>query len=167
MPMHSLADLFHETLRDLYYAEKKLVRTLPKMAKKASSPELAKAITNHLRETEGQVKRLEQVFDLIGKTARGKRCPAMDGLVEEGEEVIKEADDDATRDAGIIAAAQAVEHYEIARYGALAEWAKLLGEGEAKELLGQTLEQEKNADTLLSDIADTINQQAERQAAAA
>ena len=166
MPMTTLADLFHETLRDVYYAEKKLVKVLPKMAKKASSPELSQAITNHLRETEGHVRRLEQVFDLIGKTARGKKCPAIDGLAEEGDEIVAEAEDDATRDAGIIGIAQAVEHYEIARYGTLATWAKLLGESEAKDLLGQTLEEEKNADMLLTDIASTVNLEAERAEAA-
>jgi ferritin-like metal-binding protein YciE len=166
MPVNSLADLFHDTLRDVLYAEKKLTKALPKMAKNASSGQLAEAFTNHLRETEGHVERLEQIFEMIGKAPRGKKCPAMDGLVEEGGEVMEDADDDATRDAGIIAAAQAVEHYEIARYGALAAWAKLLGENDAVELLNMTLEEEKHADALLNQISEQINPMAEERAAA-
>jgi ferritin-like metal-binding protein YciE len=166
MPVNSLADLFHDTLRDVLYAEKKLTKALPKMAKNATNGQLAEAFTNHLRETEGHVDRLEQIFEMIGKTPRGKKCPAMDGLVEEGGEVMEEADDDATRDAGIIAAAQAVEHYEIARYGALAAWAKLLGEDDAVELLNLTLGEEKNADALLNQISEQINPMAEEKAAA-
>ena len=108
-------------------------------------------------ETEGQVDRIEKVFDLIGKTARGKKCPAIEGLVEESEEVIKDATDDVVRDAGLIATAQAVEHYEIARYGALIAWADELGETEISELLGETLEQEKKADALLNEVAARIN----------
>ena len=115
MPMNTLADLFHETLRDVYYAEKKLLKALPKMAKNASDEGLASAFTNHLAETEGQVERLEKVFEMIGKPARGKKCDAMEGLVAEGEGVIEDAEDDSVKDAGLIAAAQAVEHYEIAR----------------------------------------------------
>ena len=167
MPMHSLADLFHETLRDIYYAEKKLTKTLPKMAKKASSQELSTAITDHLRETEGHVERLEQIFAMIEKPARAKKCPAMDGLIEEGDEVAAGAEDDATRDAGIIASAQTVEHYEIARYGTLATWAELLGYADAKELLGQTLEEEKAADEKLTGLAEEINVDAEEVEAAA
>lgn len=166
MPVNSLADLFHDTLRDVLYAEKKLTKALPKMAKNATNEQLAEAFTNHLRETEGHVERLEQIFEMIGKAPRGKKCPAMDGLVEEGGEVMEEADDDATRDVGIIAAAQAVEHYEIARYGALAAWAKLLGEDDAVELLNLTLEEEKNADALLNQISEQINPMAEEKAAA-
>lgn len=166
MPVNSLADLFHETLRDVLYAEKKLTKALPKMAKNATNGQLSEAFTNHLRETEGHVERLEQIFEMIGKTPRGKKCPAMDGLVEEGGEVMEEAEDDATRDAGIIAAAQAVEHYEIARYGALAAWAKLLGENDAAGLLEETLQEEKNADALLNQISEQINPMAEVKAAA-
>jgi len=161
MPLHSLADLFHETLRDIYYAEKKLTKTLPKMAKKASSEELSTAITDHLHETEGHVERLEQIFAMIEKPARAKKCPAMDGLIEEGDEVAASAEDDATRDAAIIASAQTVEHYEISRYGTLATWAELLGYEDAKQLLGQTLEEEKAADEKLTGLAEDINVDAE------
>lgn len=161
MPLNSLADLFHETLRDVYYAEKKLTKTLPKMAKKASNEELSSAITNHLRETEGHVERLEQIFEMIEKPARAKKCQAMDGLLEEGDEFAGEAKDDATRDAAIIASAQTVEHYEISRYGTLATWAELLGYDDAKDLLGQTLEEEKAADEKLTSLAEDINVEAE------
>src|SRR5437773_2667830 len=161
MPMRSLADLVHETLSDVYYAEKKLTKTLPKMAKKASSEDLSSAITDHLHETEGHVERLEQIFGMIDKTARAKKCPAMDGLIAEADETVAEAEDDATRDAAIIASAQTVEHYEIARYGTLATWAELLGYAEAKDLLGQTLNEEKAADEKLTGLAEDINIDAE------
>jgi ferritin-like metal-binding protein YciE len=161
MPMRSLADLFHETLRDIYYAEKKLTKTLPKMAKKASNEDLSSAITDHLHETEGHVERLEQIFEMIEKPARAKKCLAMDGLIDEGEEFPTAAEDEATRDAAIIAAAQTVEHYEISRYGTLATWAELLGYAEAKDLLGQTLEEEKAADEKLTGLAEDINVDAE------
>jgi ferritin-like metal-binding protein YciE len=157
MALKSLDDLFHDTLRDVFYAEKKLVRTLPKLAKKASDEELSRAFTNHLAETQKQVARLEQVFEMIGKPARAKKCEAMDGLVEEGDGVIEDADDDAVLDAGLLAAAQAVEHYEIARYGTLIEWGKLLGLPKAVKLLEATLGEEKAADGLLSNIASRIN----------
>ena len=132
--INNLSDLFHETLRDIYYAEKKLLNALPKLADKASDDELADAFRAHLAETEGQVDRIEKVFDLIGKSARGKKCPAIEGLVEESDEVIKDAKDEAVRDAGLIATAQAVEHYEIARYGALIAWADELGETEIADV---------------------------------
>ncbi len=157
MAISNLADLFHDTLRDIYYAEKKLVRTLPKLAKKASNEDLSEAFTNHAEETEGHVGRLEEVFKIIGKTARGKKCPAMDGLVEEGNELIEEAEEEAVLDAGILAAAQAVEHYEIARYGALVEWAKLLGHDDAAALLEETLNEEKAADELLTSLSEVVN----------
>jgi len=157
MPLASLDDLFHDTLRDVFYAEKKLVKTLPKLAKKVSNEELSQALTNHLEETEKQVSRLEQVFAMIGKPARGKTCEAMDGLVEEGNGVVEDAEDGAVLDAGILAAAQAVEHYEIARYGALIAWAKVLGLTNAAELLGETLAEEEAADQLLNQISEQIN----------
>ncbi len=163
MPMRSLADLFHETLRDVYYAEKKLTKALPKMAKKAASEELSSAITDHLHETEGHVQRLEQIFEMIDKPARAKKCLAMDGLIEEGDEFLAAAEDETTRDAAIIAAAQTVEHYEISRYGTLATWAELLGYSQAKDLLGQTLEEEKAADEKLNGLAEEINVEAEEQ----
>jgi ferritin-like metal-binding protein YciE len=153
--METLQDLFHETLRDIYYAEKKILKALPKMAKKASSPDLAAAYEAHLEETEDQVERLEHVFEMLGKNARGKTCPAIDGIVEEAEELLTEAKTDTVRDAGSLAAAQAVEHYEIARYGSLIAWAEKLGMTDAANLLGVTLEEEKATDAKLSLLAES------------
>ena len=165
----TLEKLFHDTLRDVYYAEKKLVKTLPKLAKKATNEALSQAITDHLAETEGHVARLENVFKMINKTPRAKNCPAMNGLVEEGAELMEEFDPSSLLDAGLIGAAQAVEHYEIARYGTLCAWAEQLGLTEAKDLLGQTLEEEEAADKKLSALSAEINAEAgsenERQAA--
>jgi len=157
MAIANLEDLFHHTLRDLYYAEKKLVKTLPKLAKKAGNEDLSEAFANHAEETEGQVRRLEEIFQIIGKPARGKTCPAMDGLLEEGNEVVEEAEEEPVLDAGILAAAQAVEHYEIARYGAMVEWAKILGHDDAASLLEETLNEEKAADEQLSSLSEVIN----------
>lgn len=151
--MESLDKLFEETLRDIYYAEKAILKNLPKMARKASSDALSSAFDDHIAETEGQVERLEQIFEMIDKAPRGKRCPAIDGLAEEAAEIMQEAKDDTVRDAGMLAAAQAVEHYEIARYGTLAAWADKLGMSEAAGLLRETLEEEKNTDAKLSDLA--------------
>jgi len=160
--MESLEQLFEETVRDIYYAEKKILRALPKMAKKASSPSLAKAFETHIAETEAQVERLEEVFDLIGKAPRGKTCPAIDGIIEEGEEIMKDAKDDTVRDAGMLAAAQAVEHYEITRYGTLKSWAGKLGMTDAVKLLDATLKEEKATDVKLTDLAESeINLAAE------
>ncbi len=161
MPTSTLSDLFYDTLRDVYWAEKHLVKALPKMAKKANNEELAQALTDHQEETEGHVSRLEQIFEMIDKAARAKKCEAMVGLSAEGDHVLKEVDDEAVRDVGIIGAAQAVEHYEIARYGTLAAWAKLLGHQDAAELLVATLEEEKAADEKLSALSDSINSEAE------
>jgi ferritin-like metal-binding protein YciE len=151
--MENLEKLFEETLRDVYYAEKAILKNLPKMARKASSEKLRAAFEEHVEQTEEQVGRLEQIFELIGKSARGKRCPAIDGLAEEASEVMQEADDDTVRDAGMLAAAQAVEHYEIARYGTLAAWAEKLGMKDAVKLLQTTLNEEKETDLLLSKLA--------------
>ena len=160
--MDSLEKLFEETTRDIYYAEKKILKALPKMAKKASSPKLAAAFQAHIAETEAQVERLEQVFRLIGKAARGKTCPAIDGIIDEGEEIMKEAEIGTVRDAGMLAAAQAVEHYEITRYGTLKSWAAKLGMTEAVKLLDATLKEEKATDLKLSDLAESeINVEAE------
>jgi ferritin-like metal-binding protein YciE len=160
MAVKSLQDLFHETLKDIYYVEKKLVRALPKMAKNAESPELREAIEAHLTETEGQVERLEQIFEIVEKRAQAKKCEAMDGILREADEVLSEVEDGAT-DAAIIASAQTVEHYEIARYGTLASWARQLGMDEAAELFDETLTEEKEADQKLSALAErTSNQQA-------
>ena len=152
--MKNLEDLFHGLLQDVYYAEKQLLKTLPKMAKKASSEELAQAFTTHRDQTEGQIGRLEQAFEMIGKTPRAKKCDAILGIIEEGKEVMEEAEDDEVLDAGLIGAAQAAEHYEIARYGTLCAWAKQLGKPQLARLLHQTLEEEKQTDELLTQIAE-------------
>jgi ferritin-like metal-binding protein YciE len=151
--MNNLEQLFEETLRDIYYAEKAILKNLPKMAKKASSEDLATAFDTHIDQTEVHVERLEQIFEMIGKAPRGKRCPAMDGLAEEAAEVMQEAKDETVRDAGMLAAAQSVEHYEISRYGTLAAWAEKLGMNEAVKLLETTLQEEKDTDMKLSKLA--------------
>jgi ferritin-like metal-binding protein YciE len=157
-----LDDLFHDTLKDVYFAERKILSTLPKMAKAAQSQDLRTAFEKHHTETEGQVERLEQVFELLGKKVQGKTCDAIMGLVEEGQEIMKEYKGSPAIDAGLLAAAQAVEHYEISRYGTLKTWAGELGLSEAVELLDTTLQQEKNTDAALTKLAKTVvNQQAE------
>jgi ferritin-like metal-binding protein YciE len=161
MTIKTMEDLFVATLKDIYYAEKQILRALPQMAKKAHEQELKTALENHRQETEGQVNRLEQVFEMLDVPARGKKCEAIEGIIEEAKEHMDEIDDESVLDAGMIGSAQAVEHYEICRYGTLIEWAKVLGHKDAAELLQQTLEEEKNADKLLSRIArSTANQQA-------
>ena len=161
MSVKTLNDLFVETLKDLYYVEKKLVKTLPKMSEKATSPELRQAMEDHLRETETHVQRLEQVFELLGQRASAKTCEALEGLIREADETTGEIEDQQTLDAALISSAQTVEHYEIARYGTLACWAAEIGNTEVAELLEQTLEEEKAADERLSVIAeDQINQRA-------
>jgi ferritin-like metal-binding protein YciE len=157
----TLDDLFHETLKDIYYAEKKILGALPKMAKAAHSPQLRAAFEKHETETEGQVTRLEQVFELIDQPARGKKCDAIEGILDEGKEIMQEFKGASALDAGLLAAAQAVEHYEMSRYGTLKTWAKQLGHDRAVRLLDETLQQEKKTDEALSKIAETaINQQA-------
>ncbi|ESR26893.1 hypothetical protein N177_0677 [Lutibaculum baratangense AMV1] len=153
--MKSLDDLFLHFLKDMYHAEKQILRTLPKMAKKAESDDLRKAFEEHRDETEGQIERLEQVFEMVGKRARGEYCDAIHGILEEGKEIMNEAEDKNTLDAGMIAAAQAVEHYEISRYGTLIAWAKQLGHDKAATLLKQTLDEENHADELLSKLAES------------
>jgi len=153
--MRKMEDLFVHLLKDIYYAEKQLVKALPKMANAAETPRLKKAFESHLSETEGQVERLEKVFDIIGKAARGEKCEAIVGLIEEGKEVMDEGEDPGVIDAGILAAAQAVEHYEIARYGTLVAWAKQLGYKDAASLLNSNLKEEKAADQLLTRIAES------------
>jgi len=152
--LKSLEDLFVNLLKDMYYAEKQILKALPKMAKKADSEELRQAFEHHLKETEGQVERLEQVFALCDLKPTGKTCPAIKGIIEEGEEDMKDAKDPDVLDAGMIADAQAVEHYEIARYGTMIAWARQLGMNDAASLLAQTLEQEYNADRLLTELAE-------------
>ena len=157
----TLNDLFLHTLKDVYYAEKQILKALPKMAKAAESEELKQAFETHRDETEGQIERLEQVFEMLGKAARGVQCEAINGIIEEGKEVMEDFADSEALDAGILAAAQAVEHYEITRYGTLITWAKQLGRDDAIELLQGNLEQEKHADKLLTEIAEaTVNQRA-------
>jgi ferritin-like metal-binding protein YciE len=161
MPAKSLHDLFIEELRDMYDGEKRLTKAIPKMAKAATSPELRTAFTNHLRETEKQVTRLEQVFRTIGEKPRGKKCDGIMGIVEEGNTMMQELDRGPVLDAALIGGAQKVEHYEIASYGTLAYFADLMGHERAKELLGDTLEEEKAADEKLSTIAKSkVNRQA-------
>jgi len=160
--METFKELFEETLKDIYYAEKAILKALPKMAKKASSKKLQTAFTKHQKETEKQVDRLEQVFELLGKRASGKKCPAIDGIIEEGEEVMKEAKDDTIRDAAMLAAAQSVEHYEISRYGTLVAWAEKMEMSDAAELLQATLDEEKATDEALTGLAESeINVEAE------
>jgi ferritin-like metal-binding protein YciE len=154
MPLKTIEDLFIHGLKDLYYAEKKLVQNLPKMAKKASSSELSDAIERHLAETENQVARLERVFELCDMAPKSKKCPGIEGLLEEGKEIMTDAEDPNALDAGLLAAAQAVEHYEISRYGTLIAWAEELGMRDAASLLKETLAEEKNADRLLSQLAE-------------
>jgi ferritin-like metal-binding protein YciE len=149
-----LRELFVTELKDIYWAEKALVKALPKMAKKATSEELVAAIEEHLAVTENQVSRLEEVFELIGEKAVAKKCEAMSGLIEEAEEIMSETEG-VVRDAGIISAAQKVEHYEIASYGTLVAFAETLGESDAADILKQTLEEEKEADMSLTQIAES------------
>ena len=157
----TLEDLFHDTLQDIYYAERKILKALPKMARAAQSPELKAGFEKHREETEGQVERLEQIFELMGKRAKGKTCDAIEGILAEGEEIIEEFKGTHALDAGLISSAQAVEHYEMARYGSLKTWAQTLGLKEAVSLLDQTLQQETNTDKTLTKLANSgVNQKA-------
>lgn len=157
----TLEDLFHENLKDIYYAERKILVALPKMAKAVNSDQLRAAFEKHVEETKGQVERLKQVFKMLEQSPKGKTCPAILGLVEEGEEVMEDFEDSPALDAGLLSGAQAVEHYEMARYGTLVAWAEQLGMKEAAQLLSQTLEEEKKTDALLNKLAGSaINQKA-------
>jgi len=157
-----LDELFHDTLKDIYFAEKKILATLPKMEKVARAPELKRAFAKHKTETEGHVTRLEKVFAAIDKKPQGKTCDAIVGITDEGAEIMKEYKGSPALDAGLLAAAQAVEHYEISRYGTLIAWAEELGLEDAVSLLEDTLEEEKATDEALTEIAKSaINQQAE------
>lgn len=160
-----LHDLFMNELRDIYWAEKHLVKALPRLEKAATSEELATAFADHLAVTQDQVTRLEQVFEMLGEKPRGKKCEAMEGLVKESESLIEDTEDGtSTRDAGLIIAAQKVEHYEIATYGGLAQLAKTLGREEIGNILGEILEEEKEADELLTNIAESnVNQSAQQE----
>ncbi len=161
MAVKTMQDLFLETLKDIYYAEKQILKSLPQMVKKAGSSELKKALETHRMETEGQIDRLERVFEEFEATPRGKKCLAIEGILAEAKEHMDDIDDPEVLDAGMIGSAQAVEHYEITRYGTLVAWAKRLGNDKAIDLLEANLEEEKNADQLLSKIAETsVNQAA-------
>ena len=161
-----LEKLFTDSLKDIYWAEKQLTKTLPKMKKAATTDELKSAIEEHLAQTEGHVKRLEQVFDMCGKKVQAKKCDAMEGLIKEGDSIVEETQSGSmTRDAGIIMAAQKVEHYEIATYGSLVQIAKTLGMNDAAEVLHLTLDEEKQADEKLTEVAEWhVNQAAEKEA---
>jgi ferritin-like metal-binding protein YciE len=150
-----LNELFLDTLKDIYYAEKQILKTLPKMAKAAQSDKLQAAFLKHQDETEGQIERLEQIFEMLGKPARGKKCDAIEGIIDEGKEIMDEYKGTQALDAGLLAAAQAVEHYEMSRYGTLKAWALKLNIPKAAKLLDQTLNEERKTDETLTKIAET------------
>ncbi|GGA77278.1 YciE/YciF family protein [Brucella endophytica] len=154
MAEKALDKLFYETLKDIYYAEKKIVKTLPKLARSAASKELKEAFERHREQSEEHVARLQQVFEILDKRAAGKTCDAIEGIIAEGEEVMDEFKGQPALDAGLIASAQAVEHYEISRYGTLKRWAELLGMKDAAKLLDQTLSEEIATDELLTKLAN-------------
>ncbi|MDQ2817819.1 MAG: ferritin-like domain-containing protein [Candidatus Eremiobacteraeota bacterium] len=160
MKLASLQDLYVDELKDLYNAEKQLLKALPKMAKAASSSELRTAFQEHLEQTKEHVTRLEQIFEELGASARGKKCKGMEGLIEEGQEMMAEDAEDAVKDAALISAAQRVEHYEIAGYGCVRAFAETLGFDDAVELLQQTLDEESQANEKLTEIAETVNEEA-------
>lgn len=155
MTVKTLETLFHDTLKDIYYAERKILKSLPKMARAAQAPELKAAFNKHKDQTEGQIERLQQVFEIIGKPARGKTCDAIEGILAEGDEIMEEYKNSPALDAGLLAAAQAVEHYEITRYGTLKRWAVDLGLKDAARLLDETLQEESQTDLDLTAIAET------------
>jgi ferritin-like metal-binding protein YciE len=157
----SMENLFTHTLQDIYYAEKQILKALPDMEQKASNPQLKSAFKSHLEETRTHVKRLEDVFRMSGQEPKGIDCPAIDGIIEEAQDVAGDVDDKQVLDAALAAAAQAVEHYEMSRYGTLAAWAKQLGRADCASILASTLKEEKAADAKLTSIAETqLNRQA-------
>ena len=161
MEIESLQELLIEEMRDIYSAEVQLTKAMPKMAKKASDPKLKKAFETHLKETEVQIQRLQKIFDKLGKKPTGKKCAAMEGLVEEGKEMMAEDMDEETMDAALIAVAQKIEHYEIASYGTVRTWARHIGDEQTAKLLQQTLDEEGKTDKLLTEMAENnINVQA-------
>jgi len=164
MPEQDLRELYIDELKDLYNAENQLVKALPKMAKAATSDELRSGFEEHLEQTKGHVQRLEQIFEMLGESPKGKKCKGMEGLVEEGSEMIDEDFEGNVKDAGLIGAAQRVEHYEIAGYGTVKAFAQRLGENEHVELLEQTLQEEKDTDEKLTRLAEQINSQATAEA---
>jgi ferritin-like metal-binding protein YciE len=159
----TMTELFVDELKDLYSAEKQIIRVLPKLAKAATSEDLKQAFLSHLEETNGQVARLDKIFETLGKTPRGKTCVGMKGVLEEGAEVLEDTDKGSVRDAALISAAQRVEHYEMAGYGSVRDFAKMLGQGEIATLLEETLEEEKAADKKLTSIAKQVNAEAKRE----
>jgi ferritin-like metal-binding protein YciE len=164
MSVGSIEELFVDELKDLYSAEKQITKSLPKLAKAATAPELRDAFESHLKETFGQIERLEKVFEILGKSPRGKTCNGMKGVLEEGAEMLKETEKGSVRDAALISAAQRVEHYEMAGYGCVREYAKLLGQKEIAQLLDETLKEEKAADSKLGKVANQVNPEALRAA---
>ncbi len=161
----TLDDLFYETLKDIYYAERQIVKALPKMARGAQDPKLKATFETHREQTEGQIERLKQVFEILGKRAQGKTCDAIEGILSEGEEILEEFKGTPALDAGLLAAAQAVEHYEISRYGTLRAWALQLGLKDAAKLLDETLQEESKTDELLTDLAESAVNIAAKKAA--
>lgn len=167
MPSKTLNDLFYNTLRDIYFAERHILKTLPKMARAAQSAELKAAFEKHKEETEVHVERLQQVFELIGKRAQGKTCEAIQGIISEGEEILEDFKGTPALDAGLVSSAQAVEHYEITRYGTLKAWAEQLGMKDAAKILDATLKEESKTDEALTALAaSVINQAAQDRKAA-
>ncbi|AXV16337.1 hypothetical protein CYG48_11865 [Neorhizobium sp. SOG26] len=165
MATKTLDDLFYETLKDIYYAERQILKALPKMARGAQDQKLKAAFEKHKEETEGQIERLKQIFEIIGKRAQGKTCDAIEGIISEGEEVMEEFKGTPALDAGLLAAAQAVEHYEISRYGTLRSWAKQLGMKDAVKLLEETLAEESKTDEALTMLAESAVNAAGQKAA--
>lgn len=163
MKVDTVEKLFMNELKDLYSAEKQITRALPKMAKAATSEELRQAFQTHLEETKGQIERLDRVFEILGAKASAKTCEGMKGLIEEGSEMIEDAAEGEVRDAGLISAAQRVEHYEIAAYGTVRTMADMMGQKEIAQLLQETLDEEGKTDKLLTKIAMRVNKQAQRQ----
>jgi ferritin-like metal-binding protein YciE len=160
MPTMTFEGLFHDQLKDIYDAEKRITKALPKMVENARSEELSDALQRHLEQTEGQIERLDRVFELLGQTPARKSCEAIQGLLAEGDSLMEESDDDRVTDAAIIAAAQKVEHYEIASYGTLREWARMLGREDVADTLQETLDEEGDADRALTRLAQNLNLQA-------
>lgn len=166
MAEKTLNDLFYDTLKDIYYAERQIVKALPKMARAAQAPELKTAFQKHKEETEVHIERLQQVFEAIGKRAQGKTCEAIQGILSEGEEIMEEFKGTAALDAGLISSAQAVEHYEITRYGTLKAWAEQLGHRDAAQLLDATLKEEAKTDEALTTLAESaVNAAAQKKVA--
>jgi ferritin-like metal-binding protein YciE len=164
MSVNSIEKLFLEELKDLYSAEQQITKALPKMANAATSPQLKKAFEKHLRETEGHIERLEQICQMLGANPKGKTCEGMKGVIEEGNSMLKEAEEGSVRDAALISAAQRVEHYEMAAYGTVRTYADQLGQPKCAKLLEETLEEEKATDQKLTSIAQKVNLQAEQEA---